>query len=107
QTEAQNGTNALPLLFTNTTPHSQTIYVRIVNNATGCTNEIGTLTLIVEDRARATGPQNFATCDNYGDPYDGIGKVDLTQFDGLILNGQDPATFVLSYFTNATDLAND
>ncbi|WP_260439127.1 choice-of-anchor L domain-containing protein [Flavobacterium branchiophilum] len=107
QTEAQNGTNALPLLFTNTTPHSQTIYVRIVNNATGCTNEIGTLTLIVEDRARATGPQNFATCDNYGDPYDGIGKVDLTQFDGLILNGQDPATFVLSYFTNPTDLAND
>ncbi|WP_264519734.1 choice-of-anchor L domain-containing protein [Flavobacterium sp. N1994] len=97
-------TGQLPLVspYTNVTANSQNIYIRVVNNTTGCTNT-GVLTLAVEQYATATGAQTFAECDNYNDPYDGIHQIDLTQYATAILNGQSPTVFLVSYYTSLAD----
>ena len=46
--DADNETNALPLLYTNTVPNLQTIYIRLENNLTGC-YLISEFNLIVQD----------------------------------------------------------
>lgn len=101
-TAANASTASAPLVspYTNVTTVTQDIYIRVVNNATGCINATGILNLLVEDKAVATGPQTFSGCDNYGDLYDGVAVVDLTQYATAILNGQNPAVYVLSYYTS-------
>ncbi|RKS02724.1 T9SS type B sorting domain-containing protein [Flavobacterium sp. 102] len=97
------GETPLPNNYTNTTPDSQNIYIRVVNNATGCVNATGVLTLAVEEYAQATGPQSFSSCDTYTDPYDGVFQLDLTQYETAILNGQDPLVFLISYYHTQAD----
>ncbi len=97
------GETALPANYTSVTPNTQNVYIRVVNNGSGCANATGILTLAVEEQASATGPQTFADCDNYGSPNDGISILDLTQFAPSILNGQNPAVFIVSYYTNLAD----
>ncbi|MFB9090631.1 hypothetical protein, partial [Flavobacterium paronense] len=96
------GETPLPSSYTNVTPNAQNIYIRVVNNATGCVNT-GTLPLAVEAYATATGPQLFNQCDSYADPYDGVELIDLTTYATAILNGQNPAVFILSYYTTQAD----
>ena len=96
------GETPLPSSYTNVTPNAQDIYIRVVNNATGCVNT-GVLPLAVEAQALATGPQIFNQCDSYADPYDGVELIDLTTYATAILNGQDPAIFLLSYYTSLVD----
>ena len=81
------GEAPLPGSYTNVTPNAQDIYIRVVNNATGCVNT-GVLPLAVEAQALATGPQIFNQCDSYADPYDGVELIDLTTYATAILNGQ-------------------
>jgi gliding motility-associated-like protein len=102
---AQSGTGALPLTghLNTSSPDQQTIYIRVVNNTTGCVNATGTLSLVVEEAAFATGPQIFTSCDDYDNAYDGVYELDLTQFETAILNGQDPAVFLISYYTSQAD----
>lgn len=100
---AASGTAPLPSPYTNVVPSQQNIYIRVVKNATGCVNATGQLTLAVEANATATGPQTYASCDNYGNPYDGVGLIDLTAYAPAILNGQNPAIFLLSYYTSLAD----
>jgi gliding motility-associated-like protein len=45
--QAQNGTDALVTPYTNTTPFTQDIFVRVVNNDTGCVNDDFTFQVIV------------------------------------------------------------
>ncbi|MEK8181263.1 T9SS type B sorting domain-containing protein, partial [Flavobacterium buctense] len=97
------GETPLPNNYTNTTPDSQNIYIRVVNNATGCVNATGVLTLAVEEYAQATGPQEFTSCDTYTDPYDGVFQLDLTQYASAILNGQDATVFLISYYHTQAD----
>jgi len=101
--QTNTGETPLPNSYQNVTPNSQNIYIRVVNNATGCVNATGVLTLAVEPAAFATGPQSFSDCDNYNDPYDGIHQLDLTQYDAAILNGQNPAIFLISYYHSQAD----
>ncbi|UPT71263.1 MAG: T9SS type B sorting domain-containing protein [Flavobacterium sp. JAD_PAG50586_2] len=95
---AASGTAPLVSPYPNVTPTTQNIYIRVVNNATGCVNATGVLTLAVEAYATATSPPPFETCDTYADPYDGVYEIDLTQFETAILNGQNPAVFLVSYY---------
>jgi gliding motility-associated-like protein len=97
------GETALPNNYTNTTPDSQNIYIRVVNNATGCVTATGVLTLAVEQYAQATGPQTFSSCDDYLDPYDGVFQLDLTQYESAILNGQAATVFLISYYHSQAD----
>jgi gliding motility-associated-like protein len=99
---AQSGTSPLPASYTNVTPNAQNIYVRVENNTTHCINT-GLLPLAVEPYATATGPQTFNQCDSYADPYDGVELIDLTTYAPAILNGQDPAIFLVSYYTSLAD----
>jgi large repetitive protein len=97
------GETPLPNSYTNvTSPNAQTIYIRVVNNTTGCVNT-GALPLAVEPYATATGPQTFNQCDSYTDPYDGVELIDLTTYAPAILNGQDPTIFLVSYYTSLAD----
>jgi gliding motility-associated-like protein len=93
----------LPNSYTNVTPNAQTIYIRVKNNTTGCVNATGVLDLVVEDYAVASGPQTFNQCDSYNDPYDGVELIDLTTYAPDILDGQDPAIFLVSYYTSLAD----
>jgi hypothetical protein len=96
------GETPLPNNYTNVTPNAQTIYIRVVNNTTGCVNT-GILPLAVEPYATATGPQTFNQCDSYTDLYDGVELIDLTTYAPAILNGQDPTIFLVSYYTSLAD----
>ncbi|UPT69379.1 MAG: T9SS type B sorting domain-containing protein [Flavobacterium sp. JAD_PAG50586_2] len=100
---AASGTAPLVSPYPNVTPTTQNIYIRVVNNATGCVNATGVLTLAVEAYATATSPPPFETCDTYADPYDGVYEIDLTQFETAILNGQNPAVFLVSYYRTQAD----
>ncbi|MCF6130626.1 adhesin, partial [Flavobacterium sp. AS60] len=102
QAAATAGSPSLPNSYTNVTPNAQDIYIRVVNNATGCVNT-GILPLAVEAYATATGPQEFNECDNDGNPYDGVALIDLTGYAPAILGTQDPAVFLVSYYTNLAD----
>jgi gliding motility-associated-like protein len=96
------GETPLPNNYTNVIPNAETIYIRVVNNTTGCVNT-GILPLAVEPYATATGPQTFNQCDSYADPYDGVELIDLTTYAPAILNGQDPTIFLVSYYTSLAD----
>jgi gliding motility-associated-like protein len=85
------------------TSNPQDIYVRVVNNATGCVTTSGVLTLRVEARAVASGPQTYQSCDEYTNPHDGVHQMDLGQFATLILAGQDPVQFLVTYHTSQAD----
>ncbi|WP_293872225.1 T9SS type B sorting domain-containing protein, partial [Flavobacterium sp.] len=100
------GQTPLPSSYSNVTPTSQNIYIRVVNNATGCVNATGVLTLSVQQQALATGPQVYHECDGQpGDsnPFDGQAVIDLTSYATAILNGQSPAVFLVSYYRTQVD----
>ncbi|MDI9258551.1 T9SS type B sorting domain-containing protein, partial [Flavobacterium sedimenticola] len=102
--DAATGTSPLISPYTNVIPDSQDIYIRVVNNATGCVNATGILNLAVEEYATATGPVVVPPqCDDYNDPYDGVYQLDLTQYEASILNGQDPTIFLVSYYHTQAD----
>ena len=112
--EAEAGTPALPLLYTNTS-NPQTIWTRIADGVTGCFI-IDSFTLTVLDTPFANVPVSLKECDT---DTDGIDEFDLTQADADIIGGQtdvfvnyyltlalaeagDPATALVSPYTNIT-----
>ena len=114
QIEAEAGTPALPLLYTNTS-NPQTIWTRIADAVTGCFI-IDSFTLTVLDTPFANVPVSLKECDT---DTDGIDEFDLTQADADIIGGQtdvfvnyyltlalaeagDPATALASPYTNIT-----
>jgi gliding motility-associated-like protein len=104
QANAQSGTAAItnPTTYTNLT-NPQTIYVRVVNNTTGCVNSTGVFQILVNPKPTATMPANPITnCDIDG-TNDGFFTVDLTSKDAEVLNGQDPTQFIVTYYTTQAD----
>ena len=108
QADAIAGAPALPLTnFTNTTINTQTVYVRVVNNTTGCINATGTLDLKVEQAAKANPVTPIYVCDDAtvytnpnSDTHDGVLQIDLTSFASQVLLAQDPTIFLVSYYTS-------
>jgi gliding motility-associated-like protein len=95
------GETPLPSSYTNTSsPNTQRVYIRVVNNATGCVNATGVLDLVVEDYATATSPAVYHICDSDANVFDGVETIDLNQFAAGILGTQDPLVFLLSYYTS-------
>ena len=85
---AQGATNAImnPTNFTNTT-NPQIIYIRVVNNATGCVNYNGQFTLVINPQPTAVIPPNFETCDTDG-TNDGYFGLDLSSYTSGIIGNQ-------------------
>lgn len=102
--DANNGGTSIPSpnAYYNVYPNSQTIYVRIRNVNTN-SFVVGQFQIIVNPIPFAIGPQNIADCDNYGNPFDGIYQLDLTQYASTILNGQSTSLYSVTYFTTQTD----
>ncbi|MET0759691.1 MAG: T9SS type A sorting domain-containing protein [Flavobacterium sp.] len=99
--DAQAGTNSLPNSYTNIT-NPQSIYARVINNATGCVNFTGIVTLSVATGALASAPSPLSACDDDFTP-DGIYTFDLTQLNSQVLNGQNPMLFAVAYFSTQAD----
>ncbi|WP_284653332.1 T9SS type B sorting domain-containing protein [Flavobacterium terrisoli] len=101
---AQSGTNAIanPTNYTNQT-NPQIIYIRVVNNTTGCVNYGGQFTLVVNPKPTAVAPANFATCDTDG-TNDGYFTLDLSAYISGIIGSQTGAN--TTFHDNQADAEN-
>lgn len=114
QADAQTGNNPLTDQYVNLT-NPQDIYVRVVNNVTGCVNPTAVVTLIVDDGAIAnpvdeTDPaiaSIITTCDDDG-TNDGFHLFNLSDLDSTILGSQstDP-NYTIHYYTSQALIDQD
>ncbi|MDP2160642.1 MAG: T9SS type B sorting domain-containing protein, partial [Flavobacterium sp.] len=105
QADATAGTNALANSYTNTS-NPQTIYIRVVNNQTGCVNATATVNLVVEEGAIANpipvDTAGLTVCDEDG-TNDGQTQFDLTPFGAIALGTQSPTDYAVSYYETQAD----
>jgi hypothetical protein len=94
--DAQNDVNPLASPYFNDVPFSQTLYVRLFDQSTGCYS-ITTLELLVLDSPQIIMPSDLFMCD---DNEDGIVFFDLTQVEDELLNGLDPDLYSITYYEN-------
>ncbi len=80
----KSGDNSITDPYLNTTADSQTLHVRLEDDATAC-YATTTIELIVNPIPEVIIPPVYEVCD---DDYDNIGTFDLTSLDDTILNGQ-------------------
>ncbi|WP_412986269.1 T9SS type B sorting domain-containing protein [Pontimicrobium sp. IMCC45349] len=107
QADADLAENALQSPYTNISD-PQTIYVNITNTITGC--QITTVTIDLEVHEAAQANQDlpvFEECDDNvetdGDPSNDSVQFDLTTQDALVLMGQDPASYTVTYYATLED----
>lgn len=101
---AENLTGALNSPYTNTS-NPQQIFVAITNNQTGCSISTVSFYLEVDNGALANSdlqPIEQVECDYLGDN-DGLAQFDITQNNAEILDGQDAANFIVTYFATQAD----
>ena len=91
--------NVLPLAspYENEVPFLQTIFVRLVDQTTGCFNTT-TLDLIVKDSPQIVAPDPIVACD---DDSDGIEVFDLTQSEPQILENAGTGAYTVNYYEDA------
>ena len=85
---AQFGINAITNAsnYTNIS-NPQNIFIRVVNNITGCVNYNGQFTISVNPKPTAIAPTAFATCDD-SNANDGFYTLDLNSYVAGIIGGQ-------------------
>lgn len=98
-TDALLGANPLSSPYANIHPNQQTIYVKVFYTTTGCSNYVE-LQLIVNPTPEATTPSEYHLCDYTGatgyEPFNLITKIPE------ILNGIDPTTHTVTFYTSQT-----
>ncbi|MCX7551982.1 hypothetical protein OS191_14155, partial [Xanthomarina sp. F2636L] len=89
----------------------QEIFVNITNTITGC--DIATVSFFIEVQEDAEVNPNYDTyalCDDNmefdGDPSNDSVEFDLASQNVIILNGQDPANFTVTYYESLDDAEN-
>ncbi|WP_257018488.1 choice-of-anchor L domain-containing protein, partial [Winogradskyella pacifica] len=105
--DADSGDNALPLDYTNTVD-SQPIFVRVTSlGDTNCysASTSAMFNLVVNNRALATPPNDLEVCDDISN--DGLATFDLNSQKGVILGGQDPMVYEVSFHTSQDDANNN
>jgi len=107
--EAGTGGIANPSAFPNTV-NPQEIFVNIANRTTGCDIATVSFFVIVQEAAVANpdnNPLDFALCDDNmefdNDPTNDSVGFDLVSQNPLVLDGQNPTNFTVSYYTSQTD----
>ncbi|WP_044399153.1 T9SS type B sorting domain-containing protein [Lacinutrix sp. Hel_I_90] len=102
QADAQADTNAIPdpTAYTNSVMGSQTLYVRVSDNDTGCFSFTTVTLRVLPNPSPSPTPADLILCDdtNAGDL---IETFDLTQNEAFIINGEAGVT--ASYYTSQTD----
>ena len=106
QAAADAGSEALLSPYTNITD-PQTIYVNVTNTLTGCQNTSVSFVLEVQEAAQATTVALYDLCDDAveldADPSNDRVIFDLSSQDAAVLNGQDPASYTVSYYATQAD----
>ena len=97
--DAENTTNPLPSLYTNTAP-TETVYARIQNSSNADCYAITDFDLVVKAAPTLHLATDWTVCDTDAD---GLYTFDLLQKDGEIYNGQDPSVFTVAYFGSQAD----
>lgn len=104
---AQSGASPLLSPFSNSVPFSQTIYVRVANGDTGCSNGITTFDVIVNPEPIAENVSNLSYCDDDldGDDTNGfVQNIDLeSQIVGILGPTQDVNDFTVTFHESQTD----
>ena len=105
--DATSGINSLVSPYMNTS-NPQTLYVTVTNTITGCQNTTVEFDVEVLEAAQATSPaEPYALCDDNvetdNDPTNDSVLFDLTTQDTEVLNGQDPANYLVRYFASQID----
>ena len=99
----------LPLLtpFSNSVPFSQTIYVRVSNETTGCANGITSFEVIVHPEPTTESISDLSDCDNDldGDDTNGfVQNIDLdSQIPGILGPSQDEDDFTVTFHETQAD----
>ena len=107
--DAIENINLLPIIFTNTVPDNQTIFIRIENNITGC-YETGSTNLIVNPKPFINTLQPYEVCDDNvdldGDSTNNSVEFDLLSQNTAVLGGQDTLLFSVTYYLSEDDALN-
>ena len=106
--EALTGNNAITSTsaYENIVPNQQTIYVRILNNTTGCFSSQTSFDLIVNPLPVANPVPNLEVCDDNtdGSSQNGFAQTfDLESQTAQVLDGQDPTQFQVTYHASLSD----
>ncbi|MBV7270731.1 T9SS type B sorting domain-containing protein, partial [Winogradskyella luteola] len=99
--DAGSGMNPIadPAQYTNISAPEQEIYVRVTNDITGCYALVD-FTVRVNPLPDVVAVTDFIQCELNTDGFD---SFDLTGKDAEVLNGQDPAQFMVTYHVNLAD----
>ena len=107
--DAQAGMNALVSPYINTS-NPQQIFVTITNNVTGCSISTQRFDIQVDEAAEANADMDlivYEECDDNmetdGDPANDSVQFDLSTQDAEVLDGQDPVSYIVSYYATEAD----
>lgn len=107
--DAESEMNALVSPYTNIS-NPQEIYVTITDNVTGCSISTQRFNLQVDEAAQANPDLQditYEACDdnieNDGDPSDDSTQFTLSTQDEFVLDGQDPANYIVTYYATEAD----
>jgi gliding motility-associated-like protein len=107
--DAEAEMNALVSPYTNIS-NPQEIYVTITDNVTGCSISTQRFNLQVDEAAQANPDMVdiiYEECDDNvetdGDPSNDSTQFTLSTQDEFILDGQDPANYIVTYFATEDD----
>ncbi|AXG72300.1 hypothetical protein KORDIASMS9_04571 [Kordia sp. SMS9] len=105
--DAMSGANPLSSSYVNATANMDTVFIRIVNDVTGCINT-STLGLQVNLAITATPPANYSVCDDTnGNDTDDLGTFDLSTLDAQVLGALAGTATATYYETEALAIAGD
>ncbi|RSK40764.1 gliding motility-associated C-terminal domain-containing protein [Mangrovimonas spongiae] len=101
--DANTGNNPIQNIenFQNTTPYEQVIYVRVVNNDTGCPS-ITSFNIYTNILEQESDIRDFLVCDDSSN--DGIANFNLENIGNSILNNLENAT--ITFYENETNQEN-
>ncbi|WP_298764658.1 T9SS type B sorting domain-containing protein [uncultured Polaribacter sp.] len=108
--DAQSGNLPLMSPYTNLAPNRETIFVRIVNNTTGCANGISNFDVLVNPEPTFNPVSNLSFCDDAVDGDDANGiiqNIDLdSQIPALLGNAQDPDDFIVTFHNSSANASS-
>ncbi|MCK8481468.1 DUF7619 domain-containing protein [Psychroserpens algicola] len=103
QSDANNNTNAIDYIYTNTTVFNQTLFVRVSSNSTDCF-AITTLELVVNvNCVNATSVEVFVCGEDPNIPV----EYDLTSQASNMIYGEDTSGYTFEYYTLLNDAQNE
>lgn len=104
ETDAENG--ASPLASPHNGTDGEIIHVRLEEIATGCYN-IASFSLEISAPTQTATSQNIEECDDNDGLLDDMADFDLAAHTTIVLDGQDPSSYNVTYHTSQADADNN